>query len=462
MASVGSIARNNDIFIQQDEARIPIIQKLLDFHGPDKFYEMLTTEQRMQLLFLWRAWARPEQIAPGWDWFSWMYLAGRGSGKTRSGAEWVRQQVESGVKRMALIAATAADYRDTMIEGESGILAISPPWFYPTWEPSKRRVTWPNGAKAYCFSAEKPDRLRGPQFEKAWADEMASWARLEETYDNLMFGLRLGRLPQLMITTTPRPLKVLKEILAEETTAKSIGSTYDNIRNLSPRFFEYVLNKYEGTRLGRQEIYAEILEDNPDGIFKQIDFDQHRITRDQLPDLDMVVVPVDPAATSGETSADTGIIPCGKKTIAGLDHFYVLADCTVHGTPDQWGQAALIAYGRHKASKIIGEVNNGGEMVGHVIKTCSVEILSEDLETVETINGRDVKYEDVRASRGKVTRAEPVGALCEQGRLHIVGTLPKLEDECVNWTPGEKSPDRMDSMVWGITSLMANTRIFVA
>ena len=446
----------------QDPKRASVITKLLDHYGPDKLYGSLSSDQRMILLYLWRAWARPEQVSPTWDWFTWMYLAGRGSGKTRSGAEWVRDQVENGVKRIALIAATAADYRDTMIEGESGILAISPPWFAPTWEPSKRRLTWPNGAKAYCFSAEKPDRLRGPQFEKAWGDEIASWTRMEETYDNLMFGLRLGRSPQLMLTTTPRPLKLLKEILKNKRTAKSLGSTYDNIRNLSPRFFDYVLTKYEGTRLGRQEIYAEILDDNPNAIFNRADFDQHRITSDQLPDLDAVVVPVDPAATSGEKSSDTGIIPVGKKLISGLEHFFILGDHSCHLSPDGWGREVIKAYNLHDADLVVGEVNNGGEMVEHVVKTCSVEVLGEDLETMITIDGRSVPFKEVRASRGKVTRAEPIGALAEQGRIHIVGKLPKLEDECCEWEPGEPSPDRMDSMVWGVTHLMSKTRIFAA
>lgn len=456
-------ATNDDVFVMpQDPKRASVITKLLDYYGPDKLYGSLTKDQRLILLYLWRAWARPEQVSPAWDWFTWMYLAGRGSGKTRSGAEWVRDQVENGVKRIALIAATAADYRDTMIEGESGILAISPPWFAPTWEPSKRRLTWPNGAKAYCFSAEKPDRLRGPQFEKAWGDEIASWTRMEETYDNLMFGLRLGRLPQLMLTTTPRPLKLLKEILANEKTAKSLGSTYDNIRNLSPRFFDYVLKKYEGTRLGRQEIYAEILDDNPNAIFNRADFDQHRITSDQLPDLDSVVIPVDPAATSGESSSDTGIIPVGKKMISGLEHFYILADHTCHLSPDGWGREVLKAYNLHQADTVVGEVNNGGEMVEHVVKTCSVEVLGDDLETLVEIDGRSVPFKAVRASRGKTTRAEPIGALAEQGRIHIVGKLPKLEDECCEWEPGEPSPDRMDSMVWGVTHLMSKTRIFAA
>ncbi len=455
---------------RSDNENESIIQRLVDHQGPRSFYKQLSADERVGLLYLWEAWARSEQLAPALEWFTWIYMAGRGSGKTRSGAEWVRKQAESGtVKRIGLIASTVSDYRDTMIEGESGILSVSPPWFYPIWEPSKRKLTWPNGCVAYCFSSEKPDRLRGPQFEKIWADELAAWNRLEETFDNMMFGLRLGD-PQLMITTTPRPLKILKDLLKEDTTVLSKGSTYDNIRNLSPRFFEYVINKYEGTRIGRQEIHAEILDDNPNALFQRDDIEANRIEPKDLPELDRVCIPVDPAATSGEKSNDTGIVPVGIKKISGLEHFYILGDHTCHLKPDGWGRQVLKAYHYHKANYVAGETNNGGEMVEHVIKTCQIKVkeYSEKGKPVRafTLFGRNVPFKEVRATRGKVKRAEPIGALSEQGRIHFVGRLPKVEDECCEWDPSdpsEESPDRLDSLVWGVTSLMTQSAtVYVA
>lgn len=436
-----------------------VMQILVEEHGVDGILNMLQEEERKLLFYLWRVWGRPEQISPNWEWIVWIYLAGRGSGKTRSGAEWVKEQVKLGFKRIAFVAATAADYRDTMVEGESGILAISPPWDMPTWEPSKRKLTWKNGAKVYCFSAEKPDRLRGPQFEKAWCDELAAWGRMQETWDNLMFGLRLGRNPQAMVTTTPRPLPLIKELVKDSKNAVSRGSTHDNAANLAENFFRYILMKYQGTRLGRQEIDAEILEDNPNALFKRDNLDQHRITSDQLPELEDIVIPLDPAATSKEKSDDTGIVPCGMATINGEEHYYILSDNTVHGKPTDWGEAALIRYCQLEANRIVGEVNNGGEMVEHVIRT-----IPKNKKKGINVSGHAVPFEAVRATRGKYIRAEPISALAEQGRLHIVGYLPKVEDEMCEWQPGDKkSPDRLDSMVWGITSLMAGgDKIFVA
>jgi len=435
-----------------------VMQILVEEYGVEQILKMLTEEERQLLFYCWRVWGRPEQLSPTWEWIVWIYLAGRGSGKTRSGAEWVREQVKRGHKRIAFVAATAADYRDTMVEGDSGILAISPPWDMPDWEPSKRKVTFKNGAKCYCFSAEKPDRLRGPQFEKAWCDELAAWGRLQETWDNLMFGLRLGSNPQAMVTTTPRPLSLIKELVNDSRNAVSRGSTYDNIANLAENFFRYIIKKYQGTRLGRQEIEAVILEDNPNALFKRELIDQHRITSDQLPDLEDVVIPLDPAVTDGDKSDDTGIIPCGMATIDDMEHYYILGDYTIHGKPHEWGEMALKCYSLFHANKIVGEVNNGGDMIEHVIRT-----IKKNKKKGIHVSGYNVPYESVRATRGKWLRAEPISALSEQGRLHIVGSLPKLEDEMCEWQPGEKSPDRLDSMVWGITALSeGGDKIFVA
>ena len=421
-----------------------LMQKLVDYYGAEELYKAFNNDDRIKIQYLWQAWARREQLTPAGQWQVWMYLAGRGSGKTRTGAEWVREKVSSGYKRIALIAATAADYRDTMVEGESGILAISPPWFMPDWEPSKRKLTWPNGAKAYCYSAEKPDRLRGPQHDAAWGDELASWMRLQETWDNIMFGLRLGQQPQIMTTTTPRPLKLIKEIVADKSTVISSGSTYDNLANLAPSFVRYLLKKYEGTRLGRQEIHAHILDDNPKALFKRDNLDQHRIRPDEVPVFDEIIIPIDPAVTSDEGSDDTGIIPVGMKRINGFEHIYALADYTCHETPTGWAKAALRAYSVFKANEVVGEANNGGDLVETVIRS-----ISRNKKEGILVNGRNVKYRKVWASKGKAVRAEPLSAASEQGRFHIVGSLPKLEDELCDWEPGEPSPNRLDSVVWG-------------
>ena len=396
-----------------------------------------TPEQALQYLYRWELFARPEQLAPDWAWKFWLIRSGRGWGKTRTGAEWVRDQVENeGTQRTALVGATAADVRDVMIEGESGLLACCPPRNKPKYEPSKRRVTWPNGAIATTYSADEPDRLRGPQHEKCWADELAAW-RHPEAFDQLKFGLRLGENPRGIITTTPRPTRVIKKLIADKSTHVTRGSTYDNAANLAPSFLREIIAEYKGTRLGRQELDGEILEDNPDALWTYNIIDQLR--KSTHPDLERIVVAIDPSTTSRETSSEAGIIAAGR----GIDgHAYVLADGSRRDTPSGWASKAVALYHSLNSDRIIAEVNNGGDLV----------------ETVIRVIDPDVSYKSVHASRGKLTSAEPISALYDQRRVHHVGAFPELEDQMTSYVPGEKSPDRMDALVWALTELMLKSK----
>jgi len=384
--------------------------------------------------WLWEFEARADQLAPAGDWAVWLILAGRGWGKTRSGAGYIIQRAERNPKaRIALVGRTAADVRDVMLEGESGIMAKSPPWFRPVYEPSKRRLTWPNGAMATTYSSDKPDQLRGPQHTDAWADELAAW-RYPDAWDQLQFGLRLGSAPRAIVTTTPRPTPIVRELLNDRSTAITRGRTLDNKQNLSERFIARMLSRYEGTRLGRQELDGEVLDDNPGALWRRSDIDAARVTA--VPDLVRVVVGVDPAVSANEGSAETGIIVAGL----GRDgHAYVLADCSLSETPEKWARAVCAAYSVHRADLIVGEVNNGGDLVEANIRTVD----------------RSVPFRAVRASRGKAVRAEPISALYEQGRVHHVGVLAELEDQLTDWDPaaGGASPDRLDALVWALTEL---------
>lgn len=395
----------------------------------------LTEAEARALLYDWEFWARPDQLPPPGDWDTWMLLGGRGSGKTRSGAQETIERVRRGVwRRVALIAATAADARDTMVEGESGILTISSPDFRPNYEPSKRRLTWPNGGRATLFSAEKYARLNGPQHDGAWADEAGVWRFAEEAWDMLQLGVRLGEKPQTILTTTPKSSKLVRKLVKDPGTAVTKASTYDNIANLAPAFIKRILRKYEGTRLGRQELYAEILEDAEGALWRREWIEKGRVIFH--PDLVRVVVAVDPAASESEDASDTGIIAAG---IDRNGQGYVLGDFSVHASPASWGREAAAAYHKLKGDRIVGEVNNGGDMVAHVI---------------ETVDAR-VPFRQVRASRGKAIRAEPVAALYEQGRIHHVGSFADLEDQLCTWEPGDSdSPDRLDALVWAFTELL--------
>lgn len=383
----------------------------------------------------WSRKARPSQLPPDGDWSVWLVLAGRGFGKTRTGAEWVRSQVERGrAKRLALIAPTAADARDVMVEGESGVLAVSPPWNRPLFEPSKRRLTWPNGAMATVFSADEPERLRGPQHDALWADELAAW-RYPAAWDMARFGLRLGDHPRAVVTTTPKPVRMLREVMAGKHTVISGGSTYDNRANLPPAFFHQIIAKYQGTRLGRQEIDAELLDDVPGALWSRRMIEDNRV--EAAPALKRIVIGVDPAVTSGEGADLTGIVAAG---LGENGFFYVLEDASLRASPDGWARKAVSLYHAYQADRIVAEVNQGGDLVQSLLRTIDASI----------------GFRAVRASRGKRTRAEPVAALYEQNRVkHVGAAMPDLEDQMCTFTPDiAVSPDRVDALVWALTDLL--------
>ncbi len=397
----------------------------------------ISPEELQALRYDWETWARPEQLPPDeGDWTVFLYLAGRGAGKTRSAAEWVRKvAMRHPGCRIAVVARTAADVRDVCVEGESGILAVHPPGDRPLYEPSKRRITWRNGAQATCYSADEPDLLRGPQHHFAWCDELATWERLEDTFANLRLGLRLGDHPRNFVSTTPRPLPLLRELLKIKTTIVRRGSTFDNAANLAPSALAEFRARYEGTRLGRQELYAEILDDVPGALWTRSMLDGSRVK--EAPDLVRVVVAVDPAVTSGEDSDETGIVVAGRSADG---HFYVLADRSCRLSPDGWARRAVAAFDELEADRLVAETNQGGDMVASTIRTVRPAL----------------PVTLVRATRGKRVRAEPIAALYEQGRVHHVGAFQELEDQMCSFTPDailEKSPDRVDAAVWALTEL---------
>ncbi len=404
----------------------------------------LSPEQIDALPYVWELWARPDQLPPpppaGFPtWRTWLILAGRGWGKTKTGAEWVRSEAESGRRRqIAIIGPTADAVRRVQIEGPSGLLAVSPPNFRPSYEPSTRRVVWPNGSVAHLFSAEEPDRLRGPNLDGAWADEITSWADIDAVWDMLQMCLRVagpkGDAPQAVVTTTPKPLPALKAIMKDPTTVTTRGKTMDNAPNLDPSTLAQLQQKYGNTTLGRQELEAELLEDAEGALWTRKMLDEARVPAP--PEMRRIVVAVDPSGGSAAGNAETGII------VAGIDrnkNSYVLADLSDRYTPERWARRAIDAYYNHHADRIVCEQNFGGAMVE---------------STIRAVDPR-VPIKMVHASRGKVVRAEPVVALYEQHRVHHVGVFTALEDQQCQWEPdiGMASPDRIDALVWAITEL---------
>jgi len=387
----------------------------------------------------WLATARPTQITPQGDWRAWLVLAGRGFGKTRLGAEDVAWYAATHADhQIAVVAPTFNDVRGTCFEGVSGLLAVTPSEEIAEYNRTRQELRFKSGALVRGFSADTPDRLRGPQFHRVWADELAAW-QYTETWDQLMFGLRLGDRPQSIITTTPRPTPIIKKLAKDTRTHITRGSTFDNAANLAQDALDRLRERYEGTRLGRQELYAEILDDMPGALWTREVFDQHRAK--SAPDMVRVVVAIDPSGSAGsmDDGDSQGIVIAGK----GVDgRAYVLGDWSCKLSPDGWGRRAVEAYRHFNADRIVAERNYGGAMVRHVIRTVD----------------KSASYKEVTASRGKVARAEPVAALYEQGRVSHVGSFDELEDQCCMIGPdgyiGEGSPDRADALVWVLSELM--------
>ncbi len=402
----------------------------------------------------WQTLARPDQQPPpGQDWTTWLLLGGRGAGKTRAGAEWIRMaaarlkaelandkesQNPSEAIRIALVAETYADAREVMIEGPSGIIAVEPPHNRPDYHAARRRLEWPDGAVAYCFSAEDPDGLRGYQFHAAWGDELCKWRYADETWSNLQLALRLGARPQQAVTTTPRPTALIKRLLASKTTVVTRSSSYDNEENLAKAFFTEIASAYEGTALGRQELSGELIEDIAGALWNWDMIEAARISA--APDLDRIVVAVDPPASAGPDADECGIIVAGVTVINDQRTGFVLADRSVQGlSPQGWAARAMAAFDEFSADRLVVEVNQGGDMARAVI------------EQVD----KSAPIKAVRARAGKRLRAEPIAALYEQGRVRHVGVFPSLEDQMATYVgTGAKSPDRLDALVWALTDLL--------
>ncbi|MDJ0859383.1 MAG: terminase family protein [Dinoroseobacter sp.] len=430
----------------------------------EAFLKDLSDPTLAALPYLFEFWALEHQLPPEGDWRSWVILGGRGAGKTRAGAEWVRAQVEGPratdpgrARRVALVGETLDQVREVMIFGESGIMACSPPDRMPEWQAGRRQLVWPNGAIAQVYSAHDPESLRGPQFDACWADELAKWRRAEEVWDNLQFALRLGERPQAVVTTTPRNVDGLKRLLDAPSTVITHAPTEANRAYLAASFIEEIRARYAGTRLGRQELEGMLLSDVEGALWSTEALEAARL--DEAPRLDRIVVAVDPPVTGHKGSDACGIIVAGVANQGPKQGWeaYVLEDSSVEAsTPLQWAQAAIDACKRHAAHRLVAEVNQGGDLVETVLR---------QLEPL-------LSYKAVRAARGKSARAEPVAALYEQGRVHHLRGLGALEDQMCQMTTqgfrGSGSPDRVDALVWALHDLMilpsdhlANPRIRV-
>lgn len=397
-----------------------------------KRIKSLTTAQVQALKYAWEFWARPNQKEPAGDWVYWVILAGRGFGKTRVGSEQTRKWARDN-RFVNLVGATADDARDIMIEGESGILAVCPKNERPIYKKSDRQLAWPNGCISLIFTADEPDRLRGKQSEKLWCDELCAWRYVEDALNQALLGLRLGSKPQALFTTTPRPIKALKNLLSDKNTVVTRGSTFDNRSNLAPAFYDQIVRRYENTRIGRQELYAEVLEDVEGALWSNAMLDQYRVNK--IPDMRRIVIAIDPAVSTNKNSDETGIVAVGQ----GVDnHYYPMADVSGIYSPLEWAKKAIFQHNTLTADCIVAETNNGGDLVEANLRAAKFD-------------GRIIK---VHASKGKATRAEPIVGLYEQGLVHHMGILSALETQMTTWSPKEDdSPDRVDALVWAITEL---------
>jgi len=420
----------------------------------DAFLSGLSANAVLALPWMFEFWAHAgHQLPPDGEWLTWVILGGRGAGKTRAGAEWVRAQVEGArphdpgrCRRVALVGETIDQAREVMVFGESGILACSPPDRRPQWQASRKRLVWPNGAEAALFSASDPESLRGPQFDCAWCDELAKWKKAREAWDMLQFALRLGDRPRAIVTTSPRIQPLLREIIDKPGTVLTQAPTTANAAYLSRDFLDKIEEEYGGTFLGRQEIEGQLLESLPGALWRPEGIDA---CRKPAPELDRVVVAIDPPVTGGAGSDACGIIVAGVRMTDDPRGWeaWVLEDATVESaSPRGWAEAALAAARRWKADRLVAEVNQGGDLVETVLRQIDPA----------------VSYRPVRATRGKVTRAEPVAALYEQGRVHHAGEMPELEHQMCAVTrsgyAGRGSPDRVDALVWALSDLMIDRR----
>jgi len=413
----------------------------------ERFLNNLSDAALAALPYLFEFWALPHQLPPEGDWTSWVILGGRGAGKTRAGAEWVRAMVEGPTaatpgqaRRLALVGETYDQALAVMVKGDSGIIACSPPDRCPRWIAGERRLEWPNGAEARLYSAHDPEALRGPQFDAAWADELAKWPQAQETWDMLQFGLRLGDHPQQVVTTTPRNVAVLKALLSRNSTVVTQAATEANRANLAPSFLREVQARYGRTRLGRQELNGELLEDAEGALWTRQRLDALRV--DRVPVGGRVIVAVDPPVTGHARSDACGIVAVAIEERGPVHEWQavVLEDATIAAaSPMAWAEAAAAAYHRHGASRMVAEVNQGGDLVGAVMRQVDPH----------------VNLRAVRAVSGKAARAEPIAAFYEQGRVQHLGVLPALEDEMCLMTirgyQGGRSPDRLDALVWALT-----------
>ena len=402
------------------------------------------------LPYMFEMWGAAHQLPPEGDWRSWVVMGGRGAGKTRAGAEWVRSVVEGprpvdggACRRVALVGETYEQARDVMVFGDSGILACSPPDRRPDWIAGTRSLRWPNGAEARVFSASDPEAMRGPQFDAAWCDELAKWRRGREPWDMLQFALRLGKRPRACVTTTPKAAPVLTELLGRESTVVTRAATEANRAWLADSFLNEVRTRYAGTRLARQELDGELMEDMDGALWPAGVIEGARVAPPE--ELDRIVVAVDPPVTGGASSDACGIVVCGlvRDEEPSKWRAVVLEDASLAGvSPARWAAAAVAAANRWDADRIVAEVNNGGELVETVIRQVDPA----------------ASYRAVHASRGKVARAEPVAALYERGRVSHAGSFPELEAEMAAMTSGgfrgSGSPDRVDALVWAVTELL--------
>ncbi|MEM9434935.1 MAG: terminase family protein [Pseudomonadota bacterium] len=416
----------------------------------EKFLENLSDTTLAALPFLFDFWAFEHQLPPEGSWRTWIVMGGRGAGKTRAGAEWVRSMVEGTgpedpgqARRVALVGETFDQVRDVMIFGDSGLIAVSPPDRVPEWQATRRRLVWPNGAVAEAHSASSPEALRGPQFDAAWVDELAKWKKAREAWDMLQFGLRLGKNPRQVVTTTPRNIQILKQLLEAPTSVVTTAPTEANRAYLAESFLADIRARYGNSSLGRQELDGVLLEDVDGALWRRVALDQARTNA--RPDLDRIVVAVDPAVSSNKSSDACGIVVVGATLTGPIEDWraYVLEDATVEGaTPRGWAEVAVSAYERHGADRIVAEINQGGDLVEQLIRQVSPL----------------TPFSGVRASRGKVARAEPVAALYEQGRVFHTDAFEALEDQMVQMTTqgfqGTGSPDRVDALVWAVSELM--------